>query len=239
MMMRIINIVALTLLFLVGLQACHGQEMPPIPQEVTLYFGHQGVLDNYNYLGYDDSIHSLSFNQYHWQSPNLGTVKLEHFGATTTIPHVFSLLSVRHTDRTDGVGGMDIQSGLSEAEFVTVEQAYQDYVSLILAFKNAGWQPYFEQDDARIKTEDNLKLLMHGHPLADDKTKEAVALETINHHYVPNGLVAFSFEDWQKVINRNPYFKRFYIKLYLRDVIANIAIEKPPQNPIWRPISLI
>lgn len=200
-----------------------------LPQTVTLHFGHQGVKDNHRYLGYSETAGSLSFDRYHWQPPNLGIVKLEHFGKTTTIPHVFSIFVARHGERTDGVGSMDIQAGLSQTEFTTAEQAYQDYVALITAFKKAGWQHYFEPQDARIAKEDNVKILAYDNP--DDVPDDRYVFNT---RFSSDSLTPLTFKEWQYVIakqEKDGYGFVFDLNLYLRDVTVWINIQKTNTKP--------
>ncbi|USZ14731.1 hypothetical protein NGM44_10330 [Moraxella sp. FZFQ2102] len=230
MMIRLLFALMVFIIGVMGLQACHADSPPkPLPQEVTLHFGHQGVKDNHRYLGYSETAGSLSFDRYHWQPPNLGIVKLEHFGKTTTIPHVFSIFVARHGERTDGVGGMGIQAGLSQAEFTTAEQAYQDYVALITAFKQAGWQQYFRPWDARIAKEDNVKILTYDNP--DDVPDDRYVFNT---RFSSDSLTPLTFEEWQYVIakqEKDGYGFVFNLNLYLRDVTVWINIQKTDTKP--------
>ncbi|STZ00706.1 Uncharacterised protein [Moraxella lacunata] len=226
-MIRLLFVLVVFIIGVMGLQACHADNSPLTPpQTVTLHFGHQGVKDNHRYLGYSETAGSLSFDRYHWQPPNLGIVKLEHFGKTTIIPHVFSIFVARHGERTDGIGSMDIQAGLSQAEFTTAEQAYQDYVALITAFKKAGWQQYFRPWDARIAKEDNIKLLSHS-----DKESDDIILSS---GFASDGVNALTFKEWQYVIakqEKDGYGFVFNLNLYLRDVTVWINIQKTDTKP--------
>ena len=218
---------AITIIFLLCFNSGKDtMQSAKLPQTITLHFGIQGVKDNHRYLGYSETAGSLSFDRYHWQPPNLGIVKLEHFGKTTIIPHVFSIFVARHGERTDGIGSMDIQAGLSQAEFTTAEQAYQDYVALITAFKKAGWQQYFRPWDARIAKEDNIKLLSHS-----DKESDDIILSS---GFASDGVNALTFKEWQYVIakqEKDGYGFVFNLNLYLRDVTVWINVQKTDTKP--------
>ncbi|MDI4508498.1 hypothetical protein [Moraxella lacunata] len=218
---------AITIIFLLCFNSGKDtMQSAKLPQTITLHFGIQGVKDNHRYLGYSETAGSLSFDRYHWQPPNLGIVKLEHFGKTTIIPHVFSIFVARHGERTDGIGSMDIQAGLSQAEFTTAEQAYQDYVALITAFKKTGWQQYFRPWDARIAKEDNIKLLSHS-----DKESDDIILSS---GFASDGVNALTFKEWQYVIakqEKDGYGFVFNLNLYLRDVTVWINIQKTDTKP--------
>lgn len=205
----------------------------PTPQTVTLHFGHQGVRDFYAYTHgkSEDYPKIMSFSGLDWRPPTLGTVNLKHFDSTTTIPHVFSATGVKKDNRTDGIGAILMNAGLSQAEFVTQEQAYQDYVALITAFKKAGWQHYFEPHHARIAKEDNVKILTYDNP--DDVPDDRYVLNT---RYSSDSLTPLTFEEWRQVIEKQqPYRLDLNLNLHLRDVTLWLKIEKTNNtkpNPI-------
>lgn len=203
----------------------------PLPQEVTLHFGHQGMRDFYTYTHgkSDDYPEIMSFSSLRWQPPNLGRVTLSHFGSSVEIPYVFLAMGTHNGRRTDGIGIIDIDAGLSQAEFTTAEQAYQDYVALITAFKQAGWQQYFEPWNARIAKEDNVKLLSHR-----DKESDDIILSS---GFASDGVNALTFKEWQYMIakqEKNGYGFVFNLNLYLRDIVAWVKIIKTntKTNPI-------
>ena len=217
---------AITIIFLLCFNSGKDtMQSAKLPQTITLHFGIQGVKDNHRYLGYSETAGSLSFDRYHWQPPNLGIVKLEHFGKTTIIPHVFSIFVARHGERTDGIGSMDIQAGLSQAEFTTAEQAYQDYVALITAFKKAGWQQYFKPFNTRIAKEDNFKLIMYENP--SDTPKDRFVIDS---GYSSDSLTLLNFKEWQTMMSRK-FSRGWNGNLYLRDVTVWININKTATKP--------
>ena len=229
--MRLLFVLVVFIIGVMGLQACHADN-PPLtpPQEITLHFGRQGIRDFYAYTGSksDNFGQILGFYSLTWNSPNLATIKLQHFGTTTKIPYVFHTMGTHLGYLTHGIGDLDIDAGLSQTEFTTAEQAYQDYVSLMNSLQQVGWKPYFDASHARIATESNLNWLMYDFSYGDSKASKPTLVGT---NYVPNGLSVFNFKDWQTVINRHEYYRRFYIRLYLRDVIVTITIEKTSEKP--------
>ena len=234
MMIRLLFALMVFIIGVMGLQACHADN-PPLtpPQTVTLHFGHQGVRDFYAYTHgkSEDYPKIMSFSGLYWHPPSLGTVNLKHFDSTTTIPHVFSATGVKKDNRTDGIGAILMSAGLSQAEFVTQEQAYQDYVALITAFKKAGWQHYFEPQHARIAKEDNVKILTYDNP--DDVPDDRYVLYT---GFSSDSLTPLTFEEWRQVIEeQQPYRLDLNLNLYLRDVTLWLKIEKTNNtkpNPI-------
>ncbi|MBE9589273.1 MULTISPECIES: hypothetical protein [Moraxella] len=173
-MIRLLFVLVVFIIGVMGLQACHADNSPLTPpQEVTLHFGHQGIRDFYAYTHgtSDDYPEIMSFYELDWGLDNLGTIHLNHFDSTTTISNVSWVMGTKNSRHTHGIGGLDVHADLSKTQYATQEQAYQDYVALITAFKKAGWQQYFEPQHARIAKEDNVKILTYDNPddVPDDR----------------------------------------------------------------------
>lgn len=204
---------------------------PPTPQTVTLHFGHQGMRDFYTYTHgeSDDYPEIMSFYELHWDLNNTGDINLNHFGSTTTISNVSWVMGTKNSRHTHGIGGLDVHADLSKTKFATQEQAYQDYVALITAFKQAGWQQYFRPWDARIAKEDNVKLLSHSNKESDDII--------LSSGFASDGVNALTFKEWQYMIakqEKDGYGFVFNSNLYLRDIVVWIKISpfETKPNPI-------
>ncbi|UTO05415.1 hypothetical protein NKT77_01805 [Moraxella sp. FZLJ2107] len=121
---------------------------------------------------------------------------------------------------------------LSKTKFATAEQAYQDYVALITAFKQAGWQQYFRPWNARIAKEDNVKILTYDNP--DDVPDDRYVFNT---RFSSDSLTPLTFEEWQYMIakqEKDGYGFVFNSNLYLRDIVVWIKISpfETKPNPI-------
>lgn len=227
-MIRLLFVWMVFIIGVVGLQACHADSPPnPPPQTVTLHFGHQGVRDFYAYThgASDDYPDIMSFSSLHWTDHN-GVIHLNHFGSTTTMSNVSWAMGTRLGDRTDGIGGLDAYADLSKTQYATAEQAYQDYVALITAFKKAGWQQYFRPMDARIAKEDNVKILTYDNP--DDVPDDRYVFNT---GFSSDSLTPLTFEEWRQVIEGQKYKFSLNLNLYLRDVVLHIDIQEWQTKP--------
>ena len=235
MMIKLLFTSVLFTISTVSLQACHADN-PPLtpPQEVTLHFGHQGVRDFYAYTHgtSDDYPEIMSFYELDWSLDNLGTIHLNHFDSTTTISNVSWAMGTKNSRHTHGIGNLTIHADLSKTQYATAEQAYQDYVALITAFKKAGWQQYFEPWNARIAKEDNLKILTHRNPfdVPDD-------MFVFNVGHSSDSLTPLTFKEWQYVIaeqKKDGFGFSLNLDLYLRDINVwiNISPFDTKPNPI-------
>lgn len=193
------------------------------PQEITLHFGHQGVRDFYAYTHgeSDDYPDIMGFFDLNWRPPILGIIHVKHFDSNTKIPHVFSAMGTKNNRNIHGIGSVAIHAGLSAAEFVTPEQAYQDYVTLITTLKRAGWQHYFEPFEARIAKEDNFKLLMYQN--TPDVPDDDYMLGT---GYSSDSTAILSFDEWQQVMHGRDYQNNLNSQFYFRDVSLWLQIKK-------------
>ncbi|STY91010.1 hypothetical protein [Moraxella bovis] len=234
-MMRLLFVLVVFIIGVMGLQACHADNSPLTPpQTVTLHFGHQGVRDFYAYTHAtsDDYPEIMSFYELDWGLDNLGTIHFDHFDLTTTISNVSWVMGTKNSRHTHGIGGLDVHADLSKTQYATAEQAYQDYVALITAFKKAGWQQYFEPQHARIAKEDNVKILTYDNP--DDVPNDRYVLNT---RYSSDSLTPLTFEEWQYVIAEQEtknYGFELNLTLYLRDINVwiNISPFDTKPNPI-------
>ena len=211
-----------------GLQACHADNSPLTPpQEVTLHFGHQGIRDFYAYTHgtSDDYPEIMSFYELDWGLDNLGTIHLNHFDSTTTISNVSWVMGTKNSRHTHGIGGLDVHADLSKTQYATQEQAYQDYVALITAFKKAGWQQYFKPFNTRIAKEDNFKLIMYENP--SDTPKDRFVIDS---GYSSDSLTLLNFKEWQTMMSRK-FSRGWNGNLYLRDVTVWININKTATKP--------
>mgnify|MGYP007087627811 FL=1 len=228
-MIRLLFVLVVFIIGVMGLQACHADNSPLTPpQEVTLHFGRQGVRDFYAYTHgtSDDYPEIMSFYELDWGLDNLGTIHLNHFDSTTTISNVNWVMGTKNSRHTHGIGGLDVHADLSKTQYATAEQAYQDYVALITAFKKAGWQHYFEPQNARIAKEDNVKILTYDNP--DDVPDDKYVLYT---GYSSDSLTPLTFEEWRQVIEGQKYKFSLNLNLYLRDVVLHINIQEWQTKP--------
>ena len=228
-MIRLLFVLVVFIIGVMGLQACHADNSPLTPpQEVTLHFGHQGIRDFYAYTHgtSEDYPEIMSFYELDWGLDNLGTIHLNHFDSTTTISNVSWVMGTKNSRHTHGIGGLDVHADLSKTQYATQEQAYQDYVALITAFKKAGWQQYFEPQHARIAKEDNVKILTYDNP--DDVPDDRYVLYT---GYSSDSLTPLTFEEWRQVIEGQKYKFSLNLNLYLRDVVLHINIQEWQTKP--------
>ncbi|MBJ8418498.1 hypothetical protein [Acinetobacter courvalinii] len=179
----------------------------------TLHLGSQGIQDFLKYTNgeVDRQPAGMNFITLNWNPPNLGKVRIEHGINSLELENIFSVMGSQLSDSPEeGIQIIDIDGGLTHEEFVTPEQAYAAYVSLMKKINQAGWKQYFYRFDARIATEDNLKYIL------DRK-------EVIDPAYI------LSFKEWQQVFDKIPT-KVFSYQLYSNGVLLKFSIDQTAIN---------
>lgn len=179
----------------------------------TLHLGSQGIQDFLKYTNgeVDRQPAGMNFMTLNWNPPNLGKVRIEHGINSLELENIFSVMGSQLSDSPEeGIQIIDIDAGLTHEEFVTPEQAYATYVSLMEKINQAGWKQYFYRFDARIATEDNLKYIL------DRK-------EVIDPAYI------LSFKEWQQVFDKIPT-KVFSYQLYSNGVLLKFSIDQTAIN---------
>ncbi|QER39850.1 hypothetical protein F2A31_09025 [Acinetobacter suaedae] len=182
-------------------------------QIYTLHLGSEGIQDFLKYTNgeVDRQPAGMNFMTLNWNPPHLGKVRIEHGINSLELENIFSVMGSQLSDSLgDGIQIIDIDAGLTHEEFVTSEQAYVAYASLMKKINEAGWQQYFYRFDARIAKEDNLKYIL------DRK-------EVIDPAYI------LSFKEWQEVFNKIPT-KVFSYQLYSNGLLLKFSIDQTAIN---------
>ena len=183
----------------------------PTPQNVTLHFGQQGVEDFTTYTGGNVDVQpaGMSFFDLDWTPPNLGTVNIAHENHTLTLDNVFSVLG---SQKSSGVNGIDMDTGLNKSEFVEPRQAYLAYKELLTQINQKGWQNYYYPFAPRISKQDNLRSIKRSNEVTDPS-------------YI------LSYEEWSDLFNSNPD-QSLYYNLYLDGIIVSITVDRTEVNEI-------
>ena len=183
----------------------------PTPQNVTLHFGQQGVEDFTTYTGGNVDVQpaGMSFFDLFWTPPNLGTVNITHENHTLTLDNVFSVLG---SQKSNGVNGIDMDTGLNKSEFVEPRQAYLAYKELLTQINQKGWQNYYYPFAPRISKQDNLRSIKRSNEVTDPS-------------YI------LSYEEWFDLFNSNPD-QSLYYNLYLDGIIVSITVDRTEVNEI-------
>ena len=181
------------------------------PQNVTLHFGQQGVEDFTTYTGGNVDVQpaGMSFFDLDWTPPNLGTVNIAHENHTLTLDNVFSVLG---SQKSSGVNGIDMDTGLNKAEFVAPKEAYLAYKELLTQINQKGWQNYYYPFAPRISKQDNLRSIKRSNEVTDPS-------------YI------LSYEEWFDLFNSNPD-QSLYYNLYLDGIIVSITVDRTEVNEI-------
>ena len=181
------------------------------PQNVTLHFGQQGVEDFTTYTGGNVDVQpaGMSFFDLDWTPPNLGTVNIAHENHTLTLDNVFSVLG---SQKSSGVNGIDMDTGLNKAEFVAPKEAYLAYKELLTQINQKGWQQYYSPYAPRISKQDNLRSIKRSNEVTDPS-------------YI------LSYEEWSDLFNSNPD-QSLYYNLYLDGIIVSITVDRTEVNEI-------
>lgn len=181
------------------------------PQNVTLHFGQQGVEDFTTYTGGNVDVQpaGMSFFDLDWTPPNLGTVNIAHENHTLTLDNVFSVLG---SQKSSGVNGIDMDTGLNKSEFVEPRQAYLAYKELLTQINQKGWQNYYYPFAPRISKQDNLRSIKRSNEVTDPS-------------YI------LSYEEWSDLFNSNPD-QSLYYNLYLDGIIVSITVDRTEVNEI-------
>lgn len=179
------------------------------PQNVTLHFGQQGVEDFTTYTGGNVDVQpaGMSFFDLDWTPPNLGTVNIAHENHTLTLDNVFSVLG---SQKSSGVNGIDMDTGLNKAEFVAPKEAYLAYKELLTQINQKGWQQYYSPYAPRISKQDNLRSIKRSNEVTDPS-------------YI------LSYEEWSDLFNSNPD-QRLDYNLYLDGIIMIITLKRMEIN---------
>ena len=179
------------------------------PQNVTLHFGQQGVEDFTTYTGGNVDVQpaGMSFFDLDWTPPNLGTVNITHENHTLTLDNVFSVLG---SQKSNGVNGIDMDTGLNKAEFVAPKEAYLAYKELLTQINQKGWQQYYSPYAPRISKQDNLRSIKRSNEVTDPS-------------YI------LSYEEWSDLFNSNPD-QRLDYNLYLDGIIMIITLKRMEIN---------
>ena len=181
------------------------------PQNVTLHFGQQGVEDFTTYTGGNVDVQpaGMSFFDLDWTPPNLGTVNIAHENHTLTLDNVFSVLG---SQKSSGVNGIDMDTGLNKSEFVAPKEAYLAYKELLTQINQKGWQNYYYPFAPRISKQDNLRSIKRSNEVTDPS-------------YI------LSYEEWSDLFNSNPD-QSLYYNLYLDGIIVSITVDRTEVNEI-------
>ena len=210
--LKIIVVFIIAILIAILVQHLNESNKPILtPQTVTLHFGQQGIEDFDNYTGgnIDEQPAGMSFYDLYWTPPNLGTVNIIHENHKLTLNNVFSVLGSRQNSY---INGIDIDSGLNQAEFVNPKEAYLAYRKLLRAINQQGWQNYYYPSEPRISKKDNLKFIQQYDTVIDPS-------------YI------LSYEEWFDLFNGKIY-QSLYYNLYLDGIILGITLEKTGNNEV-------
>ena len=213
--MRLLSFKAITLAIIVAIVFILFQytqqenKYMPTPQNVTLHFGQQGVEDFTTYTGGNVDVQpaGMSFFDLFWTPPNLGTVNITHENHTLTLDNVFSVLG---SQKSNGVNGIDMDTGLNKAEFVAPKEAYLAYKELLTQINQKGWQQYYSPYAPRISKQDNLRSIKRSNEVTDPS-------------YI------LSYEEWSDLFNSNPD-QRLDYNLYLDGIIMIITLKRMEIN---------
>lgn len=213
--MRLLSFKAITLAIIVAIVFILFQytqqenKYMPTPQNVTLHFGQQGVEDFTTYTGGNVDVQpaGMSFFDLDWTPPNLGTVNIAHENHTLTLDNVFSVLG---SQKSSGVNGIDMDTGLNKAEFVAPKEAYLAYKELLTQINQKGWQQYYSPYAPRISKQDNLRSIKRSNEVTDPS-------------YI------LSYEEWSDLFNSNPD-QRLDYNLYLDGIIMIITLKRMEIN---------
>ncbi|WP_201551977.1 hypothetical protein [Psychrobacter fjordensis] len=201
--------VIVAIVFILFQYILKGNEPISTPQNVTLHFGQQGVEDFNTYTGGNVDVQpaGMSFFDLFWTPPNLGTVNIAHEEHTLTLDNVFSVLG---SQKSSGINGIDMDSGLNKAEFVEPKEAYLAYKELLTQINQKGWQQYYAPYAPRVSKQNNLRSIKRSNEVTDPS-------------YI------LSYEEWSDLFNSNPD-QRLDYNLYLDGIIMNITLKKTKAN---------
>ncbi|MHC5225011.1 hypothetical protein [Ignatzschineria sp. LJL83] len=174
---------------------------------VELHFGQEGVKDFqcYSYNA-DNHPSGVGFISIYFSEKNPGNLRIIGKNAEIEIPNVMRAMGVQYGRfAEDGIMGIDINSRLHEAEFVTQEVAYEAYVALMQEINRKGWQHDLTSGGSRIDVRDNLKHI-----------QEQVG-NVIDPTYI------LTFEEWRSK-------RRLLFKLWNNDLLLSIDMGRDPRE---------
>ncbi|MHC5225010.1 hypothetical protein [Ignatzschineria sp. LJL83] len=201
-------LVTVAWLFFVGRDIFSGNVIST-SKEIELHFGKQGVKDfkRYNYNA-DNHPSGVGFISIYFSEKNLGNLRIIGKNAEIEIPNVMRAMGVQYgVFAEDGIMGIDINSRLHEAEFVTQEVAYEAYVALMQEINKKGWKHDLTSGRPRIDVRDNLKHIQEQVGTVIDPT------------YI------LTFEEWKDQ-------RTMFFDLWNNDLLLGITINRRPKNNV-------
>ncbi|MBF7691786.1 hypothetical protein I2F30_13790 [Acinetobacter sp. SCC474] len=199
--------IGLWFVMVLSLCACHFNEKTNMNHDYTLHFGMQGIQDfaKYSKTPVDQQAGIMSFYSLDFPVKTLGKVTVVNGEDSMVLDNVFAVMGTQISYvPKDGIQILDIDAGLNKEEFVTPEQAYQAYVSIMHQLNEKGWKNYVYPFDSRISKEDNLKYF-------------------VERSYIIDPTHILSFEEWQWCFKQNP---SLFYRLYNNGILLSFSIDK-------------
>ncbi|UOO77137.1 hypothetical protein LVJ85_01065 [Neisseria sp. Dent CA1/247] len=196
--------------------ACRAEKENIMQQEVTLELGKAGP-ESFRQAGAvtdNRTAGSIAgFLDLKWRPSQLGIVTIKHGNHTLTIPHTFKAMgTVWPEPEGEGVSSIDLNSGISAAEFIRHREAYDLWVKLMKRIQNSGWQPFIELSQPRLSGKDALRYF---------QDKENFGLgHAIDPYILPD------FQTWLTVVAQRGIFTYFH----LNGIAMSISLDPTISN---------
>ncbi|UOO77134.1 hypothetical protein LVJ85_01050 [Neisseria sp. Dent CA1/247] len=192
--------------------ACRAEKENIMQQEVTLELGKAGPESFQQAGAITDNRTSgniAGFLDLKWRPSQLGIVSIKHSNHNLTIPHTFKAMgTVWPEPEGEGVASIDLNSGISAAEFIRHREAYDLWVKLMEQIQNSGWQPFIELSQPRLSGKDALRYF---------QDKENFGLgHAIDPYILPD------FQTWLTVVAQRGIFTYFH----LNGVAMSISLDQ-------------
>ncbi|MCI1003672.1 hypothetical protein HWE01_02495 [Herbaspirillum sp. C7C8] len=103
----------------------------------------------------------VNFYTAHWAQQNPGSVTIAHGRYTLTIPYVLGFQGMEESRApSEGIVQYEVFAGVTAPDLIGHDEARKKLFALLQAIRKAGWTPFIERDDPRIRGEQRLDYVM-------------------------------------------------------------------------------
>ncbi|MDO5070224.1 MAG: hypothetical protein Q4D78_08555 [Neisseria zoodegmatis] len=193
--------------------ACRAEKENIMQQEVTLELGKAGP-ESFQQAGAITDNRTAGniagFLDLKWRPSQLGIVTIKHGNHNLTIPHTFKAMgTVWPEPEGEGVASIDLNSGISAAEFIRHREAYELWIKFLKQIQSSGWQRYIYLSTPRLTGKDAIRYF---------QDKENFGLGDITD---PNAVP--DFDTWYTALDKQP---SMYVNFYLDGIEMSISFSR-------------
>ncbi len=156
-------------LVLAWLSGCQEQvqvkkEIPQMSSMITVHISEQGeaFAKRYpNQIRVDRQPAGLTFYNLDWKVSKPGAVTIEHGKHTFLIDNVIGVMGTQDGSFSEeGLSELTITAGITAPELISHDEARQKTFAILKRIVQAGWKPFIDRGDPRLRGRDNLDYVL-------------------------------------------------------------------------------